>query len=664
MPIAVNKQTGEAMFLDQAGQWKPARIAKNPETGETLAWDGSEWQPVKAQKSAPDLLDNPLSNMTDLAVGAMTFGLADEVGAAGTATGKAIGNLVQGKPADWMKNYQQAAAQNNARLERFAKENPVASTAAEIVGGFANPVAGVLGKLATAGKGAGIFARTGRAGLAGAAAGGLYGAGNATGGFGDRLKGAVEGSVLGGATGLVLSPIIEGLVMIGQKGLQNILNRVGGLSDAERTVARALRDLGDGDIRKGLDKVREGLQKGGPGTAPVDVMGMQGQRIARAAANVPGEGSEIADKFVQRRMTGRGYRFRRALDTLAPEKDAGVATNEIAAIRAKRTGPKYDQIATTENLLPESEYQKLASIPYYKEIEKKVLRDPLYDFGNADPRSMAVVHRVKQRIDDEIGAAHARGRGSDEPLMLDVQRDVLKAADKAFPEYRDVRNTYAGYSRQIDAIKDGQKFHLKSPEELNAMLSAMSPQEQEAFRLGARNAIDKMIATDTQSAANKLADKKLGLWERIRVLFPDNQSFQNYKQAVENEIRRIQTERFVGPRAGSHTEPLKQDVRQFLQGGKLTEKIPEAATDYARWSVPGLTLAPLRVGMQKLTEPNQRKAADLARLLLEMNRPKALRNFERLARPMQVQIDNERRKALARALSVPTSGVLAGKAVR
>ena len=44
--IAVNKRTGEVLALDAGGEWKPAQVARNPQTGQSVAFDGNAWVPV------------------------------------------------------------------------------------------------------------------------------------------------------------------------------------------------------------------------------------------------------------------------------------------------------------------------------------------------------------------------------------------------------------------------------------------------------------------------------------------------------------------------------------------------------------------------------------------------------------------------------------------
>lgn len=667
MPIAVNDKTGEVIYLDKSGEWKPSRIAENPQTGQKLAWDGQKWQPVnirtKQEKTAL-LADNPLSNITDMAVQGMTFGLADEaVGALG-ATKDAIRNMAEGKPANWMENYNRERDRFNNRLAGFRGEHPVMSGVAEFTGAMANPATGILSNIAKAAAEAGIVARTGKAALGGATAGAAYGAGNAEGGLAERARGAAEGAAIGGATGAVMPPLLEGIMAVGRAGIQRILSQASGMTKAERKVAEALRELGNGDIRAGYDKAVQGLAEGGPGTAPVDVMGMTAQRYARAAANVPGEGSEIADRFVKNRMAGRGYRFRRALDEIAPPENAGLKADEIKATRAMRTGPIYERVATPENMLSDEAYREIAAHPFYRRMEKQVLNDPIYDFGDADPRSLDVVHQVKQRIDDEISSLHKRGRGSQEPLVLALQKRLINAVDKEFPDYRKARWLYSDYSRRLGALDEGLKFTSMTPEQIVTRIREMGPQEAEEFRIGMRNALDKMIATDTQAAATKLADKKLGLWEKIRAAFPDAESFRAYKNKVENELQKMETERFIGPRAGSHTTPLAQDIKDTLSGVDLSV-VPEAAADTFRWNALGLALAPARRIAEKVSAPNKQTAKQLAKILLETNRPKARKELARLAlEKPQMTLTPEMRREIARLLMFPAASEAAAAASR
>ena len=51
IPIAVNKQTGEALYLNN-GEWKPARIAEHPD-GKKVVFNGKDWVPFDSQQQEP-----------------------------------------------------------------------------------------------------------------------------------------------------------------------------------------------------------------------------------------------------------------------------------------------------------------------------------------------------------------------------------------------------------------------------------------------------------------------------------------------------------------------------------------------------------------------------------------------------------------------------------
>src|SRR5262245_12868480 len=90
MPIATN-EAGETLYLDNSGQWKPAPTAINPETKETLAFDGTSWTPLKPvarEQQGPQL---PTPSRTE-AFGrgftqAGSFGFRDELAGLAAAGG-------------------------------------------------------------------------------------------------------------------------------------------------------------------------------------------------------------------------------------------------------------------------------------------------------------------------------------------------------------------------------------------------------------------------------------------------------------------------------------------------------------------------------------------------------------------------------------------------
>jgi hypothetical protein len=64
MPVALNPQ-GQAVRLDESGQWVPTRTAKNPDTGQTLILDGDAWvEATTGAAPAPQAAPQPPQAVT------------------------------------------------------------------------------------------------------------------------------------------------------------------------------------------------------------------------------------------------------------------------------------------------------------------------------------------------------------------------------------------------------------------------------------------------------------------------------------------------------------------------------------------------------------------------------------------------------------------------
>ena len=157
--------------------------------------------------------------LTDFLKQGATFGLADEVGAAGAATGGAlksiVGSVKSGQMPAWAdvkkaagESYDRSLAGQREGMKAYAAENPIVSTAAELAGGLG--LGGVLAKggatLLNAAKPT-YASMVGRGAAEGALYGGAYGFGTGEGGLQNRLEnaagGAATGAVTGAATGAV-----------------------------------------------------------------------------------------------------------------------------------------------------------------------------------------------------------------------------------------------------------------------------------------------------------------------------------------------------------------------------------------------------------------------------------------------------------------------------
>lgn len=127
----------------------------------------------------------PAAGATDAAISGATGGFSDEASAAVRAP---IDMAMRGEGYD--EAYQHNLAAERDRLDKYRKDSPIASTAADIAGGFAVPVSKVIGPIKQA-IGTGV----------------VYGAGNSEGDLGQRVSDAAIGGAASGALGGVVSGV-------------------------------------------------------------------------------------------------------------------------------------------------------------------------------------------------------------------------------------------------------------------------------------------------------------------------------------------------------------------------------------------------------------------------------------------------------------------------
>lgn len=204
MPIATNPDTGEVVYLDDAGKWSPAKTAVNPQTREMMAFDGKAWNPVTTHGHG---ILSYIDDAVRAAASGMTFGFADKIAA----------------KMDELTGRGGTYAQNVAQQQARTAEEPAAIRIPGEIGGA------VASTVATAPARGVIAAATGLSKLpalvkaigAGAATGASFGAGEAQ--PGQEASGAITGGAIGGATGGALSLAGKAFGAAGDKIMTSVI---------------------------------------------------------------------------------------------------------------------------------------------------------------------------------------------------------------------------------------------------------------------------------------------------------------------------------------------------------------------------------------------------------------------------------------------------------
>lgn len=552
MTIAVNPNTGEAVYLTPEGKWEPAKTAVNPQTKETLAFDGQDWKPLS--KPSKGVLGHVDDAVRSLASG-VTFGFADEI--------SAKMDQLTGRGGSYEENLKKERARD--------KDIPGAiSIPGEIAGGVAGVVAAapVTGPMAAA-AGISRIPQAARNILGGMGAGGLYGAGSAE---DSRLSGAGIGAAIGGPVGFAAPHVA--------RGVMGAFNAVRG---AVRPQANVAADLGraiqrDETTPAALMQAVEEAQTVRPGVATVaDVGGENVRGLVERIAQTPGAGRTTVVPALTGRQQGQLGRVTNDLQNLTGTRQTATeAVSETMERRATQARPLYDeamQFEARESPDVVRAWTAATSTGWGQNIlrSQEFRRNLQTEYGIANPADAPLMVQIdawKKAADDIIGDAQRSGAGNRVRVISGMRDSVVSVLDQANPAYARARDAWAGPSRYLTAIDEGRNiFSTKiGGEELSNGLSRMSQAEQEAFRIGAVSAIRAKMGNDPA----KLGDmtkylRSPEMRQKIAAIMPTEEARASWAQRLDFEVSSSElTGRALGNSATARRLAEKQDADSIL----------------------------------------------------------------------------------------------------
>ena len=96
---------------------------------------------------------------------------------------------------------------------------------------------------------------------------------------------------------------------------------------------------------------------------------------------------------------------------------------------------------------------------------------------------------VAESRDPLSGRLSAYGRAVDQ-----ARRSYVSELDRVNPDYATARAAWSGPSASLDALRSGQTFLNKAPDEIADEMANIAPGDQEFYRLGAANTLKKAVA--------------------------------------------------------------------------------------------------------------------------------------------------------------------------
>lgn len=457
-----------------------------------------------------------------------TFGLADEIAAAGDATvGPALdwvgGKLGLGKTntstaPTWSERYNQNLESERGQDKAYAEENPGWDIGGKVLGG-------VLGAIATLPRfllqGAGI----GRSAATGAGLGAVSGFGEGEGGFEDRALNAAKGGAIGGVLGGAAPVVTGALGTVGNMALETgagravadkaapvmlrvadmvapYTSRIGAKSlsaaapdggpsppgmlqsvaDRLRSAARSGDEiLDDGAIRRIADAAQRGgtdvpgmrarVNELGPGAMLADTDPMV-ERLGRTTYISPGSAPRVINEAMDARNRATGERMGNAVRQSFG--DTNPAVLEVERLRGQRAGQGVQNYR--EAVGPDAPFtispqmrEIMRDAPVVQEVMDRIEREAAARGITLTPAQVA--HRVKRQLAADADAAFANGRAVNKEDVGALGERWRTALHDANPAIREADQAWEAGSRRIDALNLGRQFMRQGTGEIDDAVS-------------------------------------------------------------------------------------------------------------------------------------------------------------------------------------------------
>jgi hypothetical protein len=158
----------------------------------------------------------------------------------------------------------------------------------------------------------------------------------------------------------------------------------------------------------------------------------------------------------------------------------------------------------------------------------------------ANNNSLEVLDKVKVVLWDKESVARESGATGLADSYKILRQGLVEVLDGASPTYAQARKVFEHPSKMIDAQKAGINFNKLRPEQIKMMLSKMSPDEIEAYRIGVREALQKTVSTTADGAdpAKRIfgnSEKR----DQLKAVFPEQ--YDEFAKRMSEEIQAAKT---------------------------------------------------------------------------------------------------------------------------
>jgi len=393
------------------------------------------------------------------------------------------------------------------------------------------------------------------------------------------LSKAAEATLIGGATGGLITPALEGAAHVGSKVISPITSTIRGAVNPDSEAARRIVGAIEMDKGQGIDFSKAAKSNVNNPVAIADMGGDTIKTLARSSANVSPEAANTLNNFVDERFETQ---FPRIKESIAASGISNISKQDAIKQAAKAANkPIYDKAyAYSANGLWNDELASLlhspaiksaiggaearaanqAAIDGTKAVKNPFTQDANGNYalrtdknGNTAYPNLQFWDIVKQNVDDMIG--QSKRSGGDISQLTQLKNKLVGELDNANPYYKQARGTAQTFFGANDAVDAGAKFVGSNLEidEARKAINGMNKHERALFADG---------------FATKLIDNLSGVRDRVNLV---NKIYSSPK-AREQITLALGKDKAAQIEAQLHVEAVMDGLRTAVQGNSTTAK--------------------------------------------------------------------------------------------
>jgi len=521
-------------------------------------------------------------------------------------------------------SYEDLVKAEREGLRQYREKNPVTAAGAEIAGSIAPAVvtggaAMIPGVSRAVAQRLGprvaqmLFGTTpsvGRMAATGAGTGAVSAVGTSEKPVSELPVEAGKGAIAGGATAGALGLVGKYAVMPAFRKVKAAMGYGDANKAADIAIVKALEK--DGMTPEQAAAKLAAVERGEMTLAD---LGENTAALLRRSSAAPGEARRIAKTELAGREIERVPRVSEDLRTLmSGSKDFYTDVTDLIKKRSQDADALYQAAwASAPTFTPRNsrELNELRNLPTFRKAMEggsRRMADQGLDIN--DPANvLRGLHETKLELDDMIEKAMTSDRGANQArILMDMKEKLLKAMERRSPEYRIARETFAGDSEMLTAMKEGQRIYQLPEMEMRKLIDRFkdSPSEFDAFRAGISQAMLERLRAGGVTADPLATVFPRGVEDKLRRAFRDDEAFDAFKTRLVEERGMLQTEK-----TGFRKSPVDTDLDTGASGvgaaTALAQGRPMAAMmEAARARFPNLVGVPPAVAtptVQKLLTP-------------------------------------------------------------